>query len=161
MTITTSSWLPEQQLILTRISGLANAQDVSKWENTLIDALDEIPDNGVFKIMMDLHGFKAENFEVHKQFRTIIPATLVNYGWRVGYIDLFPEASITLRNTRGIQCLAAVHVHQDESKIKNYDENFSRANERFFTDPLKAREWIDAFDMDGQMVIKSVLPAAP
>ncbi len=153
MTITASTWLPEQQLILTRISGQVNALDVSNWENTLMDALDEIPDNGVFKIMVDLYGFKAENFEVHKQFRTIIPATLANYGWRVGYIDMFPEASITLHNTRGIRCLAAVHVHQDESKIKNYDENFSRLNERFFTDPVIAREWIDAFDIDTHQLV--------
>lgn len=148
MTITESSWLSNQNLILTRISGHATTKNVSNWEHSLLNALDQIPNNDVFKIMVDLHGFQAENFEVHKQFRTIIPTTLANYNWRVGYLDMFPESSISLISNRGIQCLAAVHVHQDETKIKNYDENFSRYNERFFTDPLTARKWIDEFEIN-------------
>jgi hypothetical protein len=147
MITTESFWFKDQQLILTRISGHVSERDVANWDRTLQTSLEQVPDNGAFKIMVDLHGFKAENFEVHKQFRTIIPLTLANYGWRVGYLDMFPEASITLKRIRGIQCMAAVHVHQDESKIKNYDENFSRFNERFFTDPVIARNWIDAFEI--------------
>jgi hypothetical protein len=148
MAISESSWLEDHKLILTRISGHATANDVTNWENSLLTALDQISNNDVFKIMVDLHGFQAENFEVHKQFRTIIPTTLANYNWRVGYLDMFPESSIKLNIHRGIQCLAAVHVHQDETKIKNYDENFSRFNERFFTDPLTARKWIDEFKIN-------------
>ncbi|HEV7329467.1 MAG TPA: hypothetical protein VGN63_00350 [Flavisolibacter sp.] len=142
MKIAESFWYPEQQLIITRLSGNLDMADVEKWETSLLQALSQVPDNGLFKIMVDLHGFKAVNFEVHKKFRVIIPQTLAHYGWRVGYLDMFPEANVNITTTRGVQCFAAVHVHQDESKIKNYDANYSRPNERFFTDPLTAREWI-------------------
>lgn len=147
MTITESSWIADQQLIITRISGPTTAEDVSRWEATLQKALNQIPDQGIFKILVDLHGFKAVNFEVHKQFRVIIPGTLAAYNWRVGYLDMFPEASIELNKTRGIECVAAVHVHDDETKIRNYDLHYSRPNERFFTDRLTARQWIEAFEI--------------
>ena len=142
MKLTQSFWHPEQQLIITKISGNVEMEDVVAWEGSLQKALKQVPDNGRFKIMVDLHGFKAVNFEVHKKFRVIIPQTLANYGWRVGYLDMFPEADVELTNTRGIQCFAAVHVHQDETKIKNYDTNYSKPNERFFTDPAIAYDWI-------------------
>ena len=79
-----------------------------------------------------------------KKSRVIVPSTLDDYGFRVGYLGLFPEAQVTLRNTRGIQCVAAVHVHQDETKINNYDKQFGNSTERFFTDPHVAKKWIDA-----------------
>ncbi|HLO79846.1 MAG TPA: hypothetical protein VK166_02740 [Chitinophagaceae bacterium] len=140
-----------QNLIITRISGQANEEDVTRWENSLQTALNQVPDNSVFKIMVDLHGFKAVNFEVHKKFRVIIPKTLADYHWRVGYLDLFPEAEIELKQTRGIRCVAAVHVHHDETKIRAYDQNHSRYNERFFTDPVMARQWIEDFNVTAQV----------
>ena len=154
MTITESTWLKNEKLIVTRISGAATAEDVSTWKSSLLFALEQVPDNDVFKIMVDLHGFKAVNFEVHKQFRVIVPKTLAAYDWRVGYLDMFPEAQIELKRTRGIRCVAAAHVHQDESKIKNYDDNYSRYNERFFTDPVVARMWIDAFEINEEVLKK-------
>lgn len=138
-----SFWYPEKQLIVTRISGHVEMEDVEKWEISLLEVLNLVPDNGLFKIMVDLHGFKAMNFDVHKKFRVIVPQTLAAYGWRVGYLDMFPESKVVLTTTRGVQCFAAVHVHQDETKIKNYDTNYSRPNERFFTDPAIALRWID------------------
>lgn len=147
MTIAQSDWNSKERLITTQISGNAALTDVQKWEASLYAALKEIPDNSSFKIMVDLHGFKAVDFEVHKAFREIVPRTLSNYGWKVGYLDLFPETNIVLTNDRGIQCKAAVHVHHDETKIKNYDENYSSENERFFTDPTVARKWIDDYEI--------------
>jgi hypothetical protein len=147
MSIAESFWSEQQNLIITRISGQATGEDVARWENSLLTALLQVPDNGVFKIMVDLHGFKAVNFEVHKQFRVIIPKTLADYNWRVGYLDLFPEAEIEVKQTRGIRCVAAVHVHHDESKIRTYDQNHSRYNERFFTDPVMARDWIENYNV--------------
>ena len=147
MTITESFWKADQQLIVTRISGNATSDDVTRWEKSLIETLEKVPEGGVFKILVDLEVFKAVDFEVHKQFRVIVPKTLADYNWRVGYLDLFPEATLELKSTRGIRCVAAAHVHHDESKIKNYEQNHSRYNERFFTNRSLAREWIDGFDI--------------
>ena len=141
--ITHTSWEPENQLISTHISGQVDLEDVERWEQSLFKALDQVADNGIFKIFVNLHGFKANNFEVHKRFRNIVPLTLSKYGWRVGYLDLFEEAAnLPLSTTRGVRCTAAVHVHQDETKINLYESTYSRDNEHYFTDPQVAEQWI-------------------
>ncbi|MBM9577904.1 hypothetical protein JWG45_12175 [Leptospira sp. 201903070] len=143
MTKTTTRWIPEKQLISTTISGKVEVQDVELWEKTLLETLEKIPDNGVFKIFVNLHGFEAANLEAHKRFRTIIPKVLSDYGWKVGYLNLFEESKqMQFRNLRGIRCIGAVHVHQDETKINSYEEKFGRDNEHFYTDPKTAEDWI-------------------
>src|SRR5687767_13589187 len=114
MKITETKWYPEEKLVVTRISGEVDEADIEKWRQSLQDAIGKIDNNDRFKIFVNLHGFKAINFDAHKKFRVIIPATLADYGFRVGYLGLFPEAEITLKKKRGIQCVAAVHVHHDE-----------------------------------------------
>jgi hypothetical protein len=143
MIITKSEWLAEESLVITQISGQVDMAQIQAWEHSLQKALSKIEENGNFKIMVNLHGFQAANLEAHKQFRTIIPATLATYGWRVGYLSLFEEsANMPLTHTRGICCKAAVHVHQDQSKIEKYDSLFGKDTERFFTDPAIGEGWI-------------------
>ena len=148
MIIRDSKWIAGQSLLVTRISGEVEMQDVELWENSLTLALSQVADYGVFKMLIDLHGFKAANIQVHKKFREIIPLTLSRYGWRVGYLDMFPEASVTLINERGIQCMAAAHVHHDASKINLYESEYSGPNERFFTDPQQAAQWIQNINIE-------------
>jgi len=147
MKVTESVWYPDERLIVTQISGQIEEADVENWQGSLEKALEQIENNGVFKIFVNLHGFKAVNFDAHKKFRVIIPLTLARYGWRVGYLDMFPEASVTLENVRGIRCLAAVHVHQDETKIANYQTNYSRPNEQYYTDPVQGEAWIRNYNI--------------
>lgn len=137
-------WFPETKTIDTHISGSVNFSGVEQWEASLHRALSQIENNGVFKIMIDLHGFKAIDLDTHKRFRTIIPLTLSQYGWKVGYTDLFEEeaGSIQYMNIRGIQCIAAAHVHHDDTKIGLYERSYSRSNEHYFTDPAEARNWL-------------------
>ncbi|TGL97520.1 hypothetical protein EHQ76_14625 [Leptospira barantonii] len=146
--ITKSEWSPEQKLISTRIGGKVTIRDVETWEESLKDSLAKIPDNGVFKILINLHGFEAENLEAHKRFRTVIPQILSDYGWKVGYVNLFEESKqMSFQNMRGIRCLAAVHVHQDATKIDSYEEKFGKENEHFYTDPDRASEWIESYNI--------------
>lgn len=142
MKATDTKWYPEERLIITTITGDVDEEDISRWKQTLEATLAKVEDNGRFKIFVNLHGFKAVDFESHKKFRVIIPSTLAGYGFRVGYLGLFPEAEVVLTNTRGIQCVAAVHVHHDETKINSYDSHFGHGMERFFTDPVVAEKWI-------------------
>lgn len=142
--ITNTTWDPATQLISTQISGNVDTEDVERWEQSLFEALDQITANSTFKILVNLHGFKASNIEVHKRFRNIVPLTLSKYGWRVGYLDLFEEAAdLPISTTRGVRCRAAVHVHQDETKINLYENSYSRDNEHYFTDPAVAEKWIN------------------
>lgn len=139
-----TSWLPETKTIDTRISGNVNTQEVILWEQSLHRSLADIPSSGEFKIMVDLFGFQAVNFEAHKRFRGIIPITLSQYGWKVGYVDLFSDEAETIpySNTRGIRCIGAAHAHQDETKIGLYQRSYSRPDEQYFTDPAEARNWL-------------------
>ncbi len=118
--------------------------DVMQWEQSLHDALGRIEEGGTFRIFVNLHGFTALNLDAHKYFRNIVPLTLADYGWKVGYLAMFEEeaSKLVLTRKRGIRCLAAAHCHQDETKIEKYQSLYSSPNECFFTDPARAEAWI-------------------
>lgn len=144
-----TDWYPGKKLIITHISGDVDKSDAEEWEQSLKDALNKIDNDDTFKIFVNLHGFKAVDLDAHKRFRGIVPSALANYGWKVGYVNLFEESSsITLSNIRGIKCIAAAHAHQDASKIDQYEARFGKSNERFFTDPLEAEKWIDGLPLN-------------
>jgi hypothetical protein len=96
-----------------------------------------------------MYGFKAVNIDTHKRFRGIVPLTLADYGWKVGYVDLFEEEArtMTYKNTRGIKCVGAVHSHQDETKMDLYETKYGSENEHFFPDPIRAIEWIENLEI--------------
>ncbi len=138
-----TNWWPDEKLIETKLIGEVDLDDIHSWKRSLTEAMNKIPEGGSFKIMVNLYGFKAVNIEAHKQYREIIPLLLAQYDWKVGYVNLFEESkTMKFTRTRGIHCFAAVHVHQDEEKIRKYEENFGRTNEHFMTDPIKAMQWI-------------------
>lgn len=143
-TIISSNWYADQQLIITQISGDVTKQDVLHWEQTLYTALDRVPDSAIFKIFVNLHDFHALNLDVHKYFRSIIPLTLACYGWKVGYVAMFPEEAekIVITRSRDIQCIAAAHCHQDTTKMEKYESLYSSYSEHFFTDAGVADAWI-------------------
>ncbi|MBD2703452.1 hypothetical protein IC229_22600 [Spirosoma sp. BT702] len=139
-----STYLPHQKLIVTHLSGDLDDTDIKNWQLALTQVFEQLPDNAQFKILVNLHGFKATDFNVHKQFRVIIPRLLANYGWYIGYLRLFPETELTIRSDRNIHCVAAAHVHHDETKITKYATYYRMHNEGFFTDPQAARNWLDS-----------------
>ena len=147
--ITETSWHPEKRLIVTHISGDIEKDDIEHWERSFRNALEQIEDNSTFKIFINMYGFKAVNIDAHKRFRAVIPLTLADYGWKVGYLGLFEEEAktMTYKNTRGIKCVGAAHSHQDETKMDLYETRFSSDREHFFTDPIQARQWIETLEM--------------
>ena len=148
-TVFGTDWFSEEKTIDTRVCGPVSFDDIEQWEQSLQFALQQIENGGVFKIVVDLCGFSPIDMETHKRFRQVIPVTLTQYGWKVGYIDLFEEEAKKLQytNTRNIKCIAAAHVHQDETKIGLYERSYSRHNEHFFTDPAAARKWLKEFSI--------------
>jgi hypothetical protein len=141
-------YLKEEKLVVTELSGDLDSNDIDEWQQSLTTVLGQLEQDTKFKILVDLHGFKASDFEVHKKFRVVIPKILAEYGWYVGYLRMFPEAELTIRSHQNIYCVAAAHVHQDETKIRNYAENYSMRNEGFFTDTYTARKWIKSVSID-------------
>ena len=144
-----TSWYPEKGFVVTHIRGDLEKTDIEQWEKSFKDTLDKIEDNTTFKIFVNMYGFKAVNLEVHKRFRGVIPLTLADYGWKVGYLNLFEEEAktMTYKNIRGIQCVGAAHSHQDETKMDLYESKFSTDREHFFIDPTQARQWIENLEM--------------
>lgn len=147
--ITETNWYPEKRLVITHISGDIEKDDIEQWEKSFKNTLDQIEDNITFKIFINMYGFKAVNIDTHKRFRAVIPLTLADYGWKVGYVDLFEEEAeaMTYKNTRGIKCVGAAHSHQDETKMDLYKTRFSSDREHFFLDPTQARQWIENLEM--------------
>ena len=139
-----TTYLPDEHLVVTELSGYLDSADVDEWHESLKTTLNKLHPSTKFKILVDLYGFKARDFEVHKKFREVIPVTLAAHGWYVGYLRMFPEANVTLYSTNNVYCIAAAHVHQVETKIKNYADNYSMHNERFFTEAEAARSWINS-----------------
>ena len=148
---TETNWFPEKRLLVTHISGDIEKSDIEAWENALKHTLNQLEDNSTFKIFVNMHGFKAVDIEAHKRFRGVVPLTLADYGWKVGYVDLFEEEAktMTYRSTRGITCIGAAHSHQDETKMNLYETRFGSDREHFFPDPVQARQWIEDLEIAG------------
>ncbi|CAG4990213.1 hypothetical protein DYBT9275_00479 [Dyadobacter sp. CECT 9275] len=145
--ITKTEWFAERNLVVTQISGELNKVEIEQWEHSLYYCLSKLKNSTEFKILINMYGFRAIDLEAHKFFRTIIPLTLAQYGWKVGYTDLFEADASGIRyfRYRGVQCIAAAHTHQDTGKMELYENRFSRENERFFSDPEEAARWINSF----------------
>lgn len=146
---THTTYDPKQNLLITELSGEIAQPDLEDWQKKLNAVLDIIPAQTKFKVLVNLYGFKAADLATHKQFREIIPRTLAGFGWYTGYLRMFPEADVRVHSTSGRYCVAAAHVHDDEEKINNYARNFTMKNEGFFSDPDKARTWIDSISIPG------------
>jgi hypothetical protein len=137
-----SEWHSKEHLLITKISGKLNKQDIESWRNSLLTAMSSIPAKSTFKMLVDLYGFEADNMEVHKEFRTIIPSLLADYNYRIDYLDMFPEATVELKRTRGISCIAMANVHHNAEKMSDYQTRFGKYHEQYFTESEAALSWI-------------------
>ncbi|GAB2679463.1 hypothetical protein GCM10027036_36910 [Flavihumibacter cheonanensis] len=140
-----TNWYPEKSLLVTQLSGILEKSDIENWEEEFVSTLEHMEANTQFKLFVNLHGFTAANLEAHKRFRSVIPLTLANYGWKEGYVNLFEEEAkqMTIRTNRGIQCIGVAHSHQDQTKMDLYESRFSTEQEHYFVDPAAARDWIE------------------
>ncbi len=138
-----SKWFPEKRLIVTQLSGDIETRDITQWERTLNEALNQIEDKQTFKIIINSLGLNPGDIQTHQKYRSVVPTILAAYGWKVGYVNLFEEAAdMKFSTTRGIRCVAAAHVHHDAGKMGMYDTSFGNAKERYFNDLISARNWI-------------------
>ncbi|MBL8032480.1 MAG: hypothetical protein JNJ69_02180 [Leptospiraceae bacterium] len=140
---TATAWNAATGIVTTTLSGPVDVADVKLWRRGLEATLAALPSDSRFRIYVNFFGLAPQSVEAHKSYRAVIPLTLSRYGWRVGYLALFPEAdNLPVTTTDGIRCTAAVHVHQDTYKIEEYDRRFGTGIERFFSDPHEAETWL-------------------
>lgn len=139
-----TEWQPEGKLLTTKLSGMVNETDIQNWQQTLESAIKQIPADSSFKMLVDIYGFKAENFDAHKKFRVVLPVTLARFGLRIGYLSLFPDAELQLDREDGKQCIVIAHTHHDEGKMELYEQQCSQPNDRYFKDPIAAADWINS-----------------
>ena len=140
-----SKYSAETGLFETSLSGLISTEDVQEWQNSINAVLAQIPDHSNFKALINIHGYEPQDVEAHKAFRTVIPLTMAKYSFRVGYIDMFEEADLPLSGIRDIACIAFANVHQDEVKMKKYQDNYAKSNELYTTDIKEAYKWLERF----------------
>lgn len=141
-------WESHSNLIITRLSGPITESDAQEWETGLKAVLQSLPPGTKFKIFVNLYGLRPSSVKAHKAYRNVIPTFLSQYGWRIGYLDLFEEANdLLITTTNGIQCYAAVHCHQDGYKIQEYENRFGKENEHYYEDPVRSETWIRNFDL--------------
>jgi hypothetical protein len=142
MNIVESHWNLHLCLLVTRLQGRVESEDVERWAASLNSALDRIEAGGTFKLIVNLHGYESANLQAHKAMRSIIPLTLAEYGLRTALLDLFPPVDPHIQRKRGIVCLAVAHVHHDDGKMQTYARQLGRHNEQFFSDEHAAEIWI-------------------
>lgn len=138
-----AKFIPDENLIHIRFGGLVNLEDYDLLMKEINTCLSKIQDGARVKLYADLYGFKAENFEVHKKFRLVIPEIMIEYGMLPGYSKMFPEVEIKVNPNPRFNIVKAVHCHNDEEKINRYHKEFASINEEFFCSQTKAKEWIN------------------
>jgi hypothetical protein len=133
-----TSWNPDGRLLVTRLSGNVNIDEIHQWRDSIDAALTLVAPGTAFKTFVNIHGFKATDFDAHKAFRTIIPTMLARYDFRVGYLNLFDNA--------------VAHSHHDTDKMHLYQTQCSRPNDQYFTDPAAAEYWIRSYQPEEQII---------
>ncbi|TGM46726.1 hypothetical protein EHQ92_02030 [Leptospira biflexa] len=142
-----TKWEQDSNLIITRLSGPITEADAIEWEKGLTQVLQSLPNGTKFKIFVNFYDLNPSSVSAHKAYRNVMPLLLSQYGWRIGYLDLFEEANgLKITTTNGIQCVAAVHCHQDSYKIGEYERRFGKENEHFYDDPIRSEDWIRNFE---------------
>jgi hypothetical protein len=145
MAIVESYFDPQKRLVVTRLQGTITLEQVQGWKEEVYKALATLEDNTSFKWLVDLWGYYYSQLAVHKQMRGFIPSTLAEYGFRTGLLDLFEGVTLPLSQTRGITCLAVAHLHHDQDKMYQYDQQLGKENERFFSDFSQAYHWLESW----------------
>ncbi|HYX37028.1 MAG TPA: hypothetical protein VE954_28335 [Oligoflexus sp.] len=138
-----SHWDDTLSILQTELKGSVTREDVLLWKKNLHAALERIPDGRAFRLLLDLKGFEPVDIEAHKAMRLVIPHILLSHGMRPAYADLFDDPgklSVTLQRSQ--RCFAFANVHHDENKMGQYEMKIGRSDQRFFTDPDKARQWL-------------------
>lgn len=137
-----AKWFNEKKLLHIRFGGLLNQSDFEKLSGEIKECLPKIDDGSEIKLFADLYEFKAENFEVHKKFRLVIPEIMIEHGMLPGYSKLFPEAEVIINPNPRFKIIKVAHCHNDEEKINRYHKEFSSFNEDFFISQKSAYEWL-------------------
>ncbi|WP_246839254.1 hypothetical protein [Leptospira levettii] len=142
-----TKWEKDSNLIITRLTGFVTELDVKEWEIGLKQVFRDLPKGTKFKMFVNFHGLSPSTVTAHKSYRDVIPLLLSQYGWRIGYLDLFEEANdLTISKTNESECYATVHCHQDGYKIQEYERRFGKENEHFYEDPIFSEAWIRSYE---------------
>jgi hypothetical protein len=138
-----TSWNDTSGVLVTRLASPATAAEVLEWKASLDESVERLPDGSTFKLLVDIRGYEAsENAEAHRLMREVVPLFLARHGMRPAVLDLFPEATVEVTAARGVICTAFANVHHDEGKMATYEKRLGRDDQRFFTDPIAADEWL-------------------
>lgn len=138
-----TTWNVDTQVLTTTLSGSVTEAQVATWRNGLLSALAQLPVGTRFKLLYDLRGFEPVDLGAHREMREVVPRLLASCGMRPAVVDLFDGVEEpTVSAERDVVCTAFANVHHDAVKMERYESTIGKADQRFFTDPDTAREWL-------------------
>lgn len=135
-------WDSATGLLLVRMTGVPDERDVVRWEAAVQEALAGIPADTRIRVLVDLRGYEVADvpWAVHRRQREVVPRFLLKLGHRAGYLTIL-DAPPAPDPSPG-RVVAVAHVHHDRDKMDLYQMALSRRNERYFTAPAEALEWM-------------------
>lgn len=136
------TWDAASRLLTTRVRRSLSVEEVVEYSGALSRVLAAIPSETSFLWLSNSTGYEAlANRAAHDIYRTVVPRTLAEHGFRTSLLDLY-EGEVSVTCTRGVTCAAIAHVHQDVEKMLVFDRRFGRDNERYFSDESEGRRWL-------------------
>ena len=137
-------WSAPERLLSTRLTGVQSLESVRDWADALEAEAARIPADQSFAMLVDIRGYEVaeQPAEVHRVGREVIPRFLARHGFEVGFFRLLEVENQIPADPLLARCLHVAHVHHDPDKMERYEQTLGRDEERFFTDPGRAREWI-------------------
>ena len=136
----TTEWNEDVKLLTTRLASPNRVEDIRDWKASLEEAIAKI--EGPFKLLVDMRGYEYnENPDAHQEMRVVVPTLLAEHGLRTAIMELFPEATLEVKESRATAA-AVAYVHHNENKMAVYNTLQTLKVEQFFTDRAEAERWI-------------------
>jgi hypothetical protein len=136
------TWDASLLLLITRVGRSISLEEVAAYKCNLTATIDTIASGLSFRWLSNARGYEPlANREAHAVYRSIVPKTLAEHGFRTSLLDLY-DCEVAVTCVRDVTCRALAHVHHDAEKMMIFDERFGRDNERYFSDENAARRWL-------------------
>jgi hypothetical protein len=136
------TWDASLLLLTTRVDRSLSLEEVAEYKYGLAATIDTIASGTSFRWLSDARGYEPlANREAHAVYRSILPKTLAEHGFRTSLLDLY-DGEVAVTCVRDVTCRALAHVHHAAEKMTIFNERFGRGNERYFSDENAARRWL-------------------
>lgn len=144
-TIVESIWIPESNLLQTKLKGPINIEDALRWQKELDEA--SLLIDRPFKFLFDNYGYESASLDAHKAWREFAPRLLGRHGLILSLLS--QEAKYIAKNERVESkpiCFGMALAHHNKIKMEYMDQRYGASNQRYFSDNALASNWINSLE---------------